>query len=34
MRFANFMNKIGLINKMPASWQDLVFPPVYGTKGS
>jgi NitT/TauT family transport system substrate-binding protein len=34
MRFANFMNKIGLIKKMPASWQDLVFPPVYGTKGS
>ena len=34
MRFANFMNKIGLINKMPVSWRDLVFPPVYGTNGS
>lgn len=34
MRFAYFMNKIGMINKMPSSWQDLVFPPVYPTKGS
>lgn len=34
MRFAYFMNRIGMINKMPASWRDLVFPPVYPTKGS
>jgi hypothetical protein len=34
MRYANFMNKIGMIKKMPGSWQDLVFPPVYPTKGS
>ena len=34
MRFASFMNKIGMIHRMPATWQDLVFPPVYGTKGS
>jgi NitT/TauT family transport system substrate-binding protein len=34
MRFAYFMNKIGMINKMPSSWKDLVFPPVYTTKGS
>ena len=34
MRFANFMNKIGMINKMPAAWTDLVLPPVDGTKGS
>ncbi len=34
VRFASFMNKIGAINKMPASWKDLVFPPVYPTNGS
>ncbi len=34
MRFANFMNTIGMINRMPASWKDLVFPPVYPTNGS
>jgi NitT/TauT family transport system substrate-binding protein len=34
MRFASFMNKIGMINKMPSSWKDLVFPPVYPTNGS
>ncbi len=34
MRFANFMNKIGMISKMPAAWTDLVLPPVFGTKGS
>ncbi len=34
VRIAYFMNKIGMINKMPASWKDLVFPPVYSTKGS
>lgn len=33
-RTASFMNKIGVITKMPASWKDLVFPPVYPTKGS
>ncbi len=34
MRYANFMNKISMIKKMPSSWRDLVFPPVYPTKGS
>ena len=34
VRFANFMFKIGAIEKMPSSWKDLVYPPVYGTKGS
>jgi NitT/TauT family transport system substrate-binding protein len=34
MRFATFMNRIGMIGKMPSSWKDLVFPPLYGTKGS
>jgi ABC-type nitrate/sulfonate/bicarbonate transport system substrate-binding protein len=34
MRFANFMNNNGLLNKRPASWNDLVFPPVRATKGS
>ena len=34
MRFAHFMYTIGAISKMPSSWKDLVFPPVYPTKGS
>ena len=34
MRFAYFMNRIGAINRMPQSWRDLVFPPVYPTRGS
>ena len=34
MRFATFMNRIGAISKLPSSWKELVFPPVYGTKGS
>lgn len=34
VRFASFMNRIGAISKMPSSWKELVFPPVYGTKGS
>jgi NitT/TauT family transport system substrate-binding protein len=34
MRTAGFMNKIGLLNKVPGSWRELVFPPVLPTKGS
>jgi NitT/TauT family transport system substrate-binding protein len=34
MRTAGFMNKIGLLNRVPRSWRELVFPPVYPTKGS
>jgi NitT/TauT family transport system substrate-binding protein len=34
MRFANFMSHNGLLSKMPPSVNDLVFPPVYPTKGS
>jgi NitT/TauT family transport system substrate-binding protein len=34
MRTAGFMSKIGLLSKVPNSWRELVFPPVYPTKGS
>jgi len=34
VRFARFMGSIGAISKQPASWKELVFPPVYGTNGS
>jgi NitT/TauT family transport system substrate-binding protein len=34
MRTAAFMEKIGLLNKVPRSWRELVFPPVYPTRGS
>jgi NitT/TauT family transport system substrate-binding protein len=34
MRTAGFMNRIGLLNKLPGSWRELVFPPVYPTRGS
>jgi NitT/TauT family transport system substrate-binding protein len=34
MRTAGFMNKIGLLNKVPGSWRELVFPPVLPTRGS
>ena len=34
LRTAAFMNKIGLVGKVPGSWRDLVFPPVYPTRGS
>jgi NitT/TauT family transport system substrate-binding protein len=34
MRTAAFMEKVGLLNKVPRSWRELVFPPVYPTRGS
>jgi NitT/TauT family transport system substrate-binding protein len=35
MRTVNFMSRTGqLPGKRPSSWRDLVFPPVYPTKGS
>ena len=34
MRYATFMSRIGMISRVPASWKQLVFPPVYPTKGS
>jgi NitT/TauT family transport system substrate-binding protein len=34
MRTAGFMNKIGLLGKVPNNWRELVFPPVYPTRGS
>jgi NitT/TauT family transport system substrate-binding protein len=34
MRTARFMHKLGLLNQVPRSWRELVFPPVYPTKGS
>jgi NitT/TauT family transport system substrate-binding protein len=34
MRTAAFMNKTAQLSKAPTSWRELVFPPVYATKGS
>jgi len=34
MRTAAFMNKTAQLSKAPANWRELVFPPVYSTKGS
>jgi NitT/TauT family transport system substrate-binding protein len=34
MRFAAFMNQNGFLSRMPTGWTQLVFPPVYATKGS
>jgi hypothetical protein len=34
MRTANFMRRTDQISKMPGSWRELVFPPVYPTRGS
>jgi NitT/TauT family transport system substrate-binding protein len=34
MRTAAFMNKTAQLSKAPANWRELVFPPVYPTKGS
>ncbi len=34
MRTAAFMNRIGLLTKMPGSWRELVHPPVLPTRGS
>jgi NitT/TauT family transport system substrate-binding protein len=34
MRTAAFMNKTGQLSKAPGNWRELVFPPVYPTKGS
>src|SRR3712207_1930972 len=34
MRTASFMNKVNLLNRVPRSWRDLVFPPVLPTRGS
>jgi NitT/TauT family transport system substrate-binding protein len=34
MKYADFMHKVGSINKRPASWSDLFFPEVHGTPGS
>jgi NitT/TauT family transport system substrate-binding protein len=34
MRTATFMNKTGQLSKVPRNWRELVFPPVYSTRGS
>jgi ABC-type nitrate/sulfonate/bicarbonate transport system substrate-binding protein len=34
MRTAAFMNRTGQLSKAPSNWKELVFPPVYPTKGS
>ena len=34
MRTAAFMNKVGLLSRMPGTWRDLVHQPVLGTRGS
>ncbi len=34
MRTANFMNRIGMLPRMPRNWKELTFPPVHPTRGS
>lgn len=34
MKYADFMHRVGSIQKRPASWSDLFFPEVHGTPGS
>jgi hypothetical protein len=34
MRTAAFMHRTQQLTKMPESWRELVFPPVYPTRGS
>jgi NitT/TauT family transport system substrate-binding protein len=34
MRTAAFMERTGQLSKSPRNWRELVFPPVYATKGS
>lgn len=34
MRTAGFMNRIGLLSKVPNNWRELVYPIVYPTRGS
>ena len=34
MKYANFMNKVGLIKTKPSSWEDLFFPEAYPLGGS
>ena len=34
IRYASFMSRTDQLTKMPRSWRDLVFPPVYPTNGS
>ena len=34
VRTARFMHRLGLMSRVPRSWRELVFPPVYPTRGS
>jgi hypothetical protein len=34
MRTAAFMERTGQLSRSPRNWRELVFPPVYATKGS
>ena len=34
MKYADFMHNIGSIKNRPASWKDLFFPEIHGTRGS
>jgi NitT/TauT family transport system substrate-binding protein len=34
VRTAHFMHKTGQLSKAPSNWKDIVFPPVFPTKGS
>ena len=34
MYFARFLNKVGTIKDMPASWKDMFFPEIHNLKGS
>ena len=34
MKIYGFMNKVGALKNMPATWQDLFFPEAHGLKGN
>jgi NitT/TauT family transport system substrate-binding protein len=34
MKYAEFMQRIGTLKTMPASWKDLFFPEIHGAQGS
>jgi len=34
LKIYSFMNKVGALKNMPATWQDLFFPEAHGLKGN
>jgi NitT/TauT family transport system substrate-binding protein len=34
MHFARFLNKVGTIKAMPASWKDMFFPEIHDLPGT